>query len=283
MLNKYSFCLLLAVAPALLAQEPVTPPPTPPAAAAAAVTPPVPAATIATMSPDQLRTKLTQDEAKLKDWPALGRYRDADAQLAPPAANEDRVVFMGDSITDNWAKDPATFFPGKPYIGRGIGGQTTPQMVVRFQQDVIALHPKAVIILAGTNDISGNTGVLTDEAIENDYKTMADLAVQNGIRVIFSSILPTCEARTASRPIERILGLNAWLQDYVKAHNFTYVDYYPAMLDDETNELRRSLTGDCLHPNADGFKIMAPLAEEGIRAALAQPQTVKPAHKTAKP
>jgi len=281
MLNKYCLALLLT-APMLFAQTPAAPTPPTPAVAA-----PAPIVTVPvdpkTMDVDQLRTKLKQDETKLQDWPALGRYHDADAQLAPPAANEDRVVFMGDSITDNWAKNPATFFPGKPYIGRGIGGQTTPQMVVRFQQDVIALHPKVVIILAGTNDIAGNTGVMTDEAIENNYMSMADLAVQNGIRVIFTSILPTCEARTASRPIERILGLNAWLQDYVKAHNFIYVDYYPAMLDDETNELRRSLTGDCLHPNADGYKIMAPLAEAGIREALAQPQAAKPAHKAAKP
>jgi len=280
MLTRLSLLFLLFVTPVLKAQQSTTPPAASPAAPVQ-TTPPLPPATIAAMDETQLRTKLASDETKLKDWPALGRYRDANAQLPPPAANENRVVFMGDSITDNWAKDPSNFFPGKPYIGRGISGQTTPQMVVRFYPDVIALHPSAVILLAGTNDISGNTGVLTDDAIENDFMAMADLAVQNGIRVIFSSILPTCEARTASRPIERILGLNAWLQSYAEAHHFTYVDYYPAMLDDETNELRRSLTGDCLHPNAAGYAIMAPLAEAGIRAALAQPKPKPAAHKPA--
>jgi len=262
MLLKLSLTLMAAASMTALAQQPTisVPPSTP-----AAISP-------KDMNVDQLRVLAERDELRLKDWAALLRYRNANAQLPAPAANEDRVVFMGDSITDNWTKDAATFFPGKSYIGRGIGGQITQQMLLRFWPDVIALHPKVVIILAGTNDISGHAGVLTDEAIEANIMAMGDLANQHGIRVVLSSILPTCEARTESRPIERILVLNDWLHTYAEAHHFIYVDYYPAMLDDETNELRRSLTEDCLHPNAQGYKIMAPLAEAGIRAALAQAQ-----------
>lgn len=263
---KLSVLFLLATSPLLQSQQNAPAQPATPAATTPAIS-----SGIAAMSPDELRVQLTKDEARLKDWPALSRYRDANAKLLPPSPTENRIVFMGDSITDNWAKRPASFFPGKNYIGRGIGGQTTPQLLIRFRPDVIALHPKVVVLLAGTNDIAGNTSPSTDEDIENNIASMGDLALQNGIRLVISSILPTCEKQLAHRPIERILLLNDWLKSYAAAHHFTYLDYYPAMLDNETNELRRGLTADCLHPNAEGYKIMVPLAEDAVKASLAQP------------
>src|SRR3954469_734906 len=142
----------------------------------------------------EVKTQLARDESRLKDWPALGRYRDANAKVAPPAKGENRVVFMGDSITDGW-DDPryGGFFPGKPYVARGISGQTTPQMLIRFRPDVIALKPKVVVILAGTNDIAGNTGPETLEEIEGNLESMAQLAKVNNISVVLSSVMPVCD------------------------------------------------------------------------------------------
>jgi lysophospholipase L1-like esterase len=205
------------------------------------------------------------------DFGQLSRYRDANAALRPPAPGEDRVVFFGDSITDMWHL--AESFPGKPYINRGIGGQTTPQMLVRFRQDVIKLNPKVVVILAGTNDIAGNTGPMLTEDIEANFSTMAELARVHGIRVVFSSILPVhnytpkSQELFASRPQERILELNNWLKDYCRANGVLYLDYFTSMVDDK-GMLKRELADDGLHPNADGFKIMAPLAEAAIEKAL---------------
>lgn len=274
MILKASLLLLFTAAPVLQAQQAVPPavPATPPVVTAPATTPaPAAVSDPAAIAADQLRAQLARDENRLKDWPALGRYREANAKLSAPASDENRVVFMGDSITDGWAKHADVFFPGKPYVGRGISGQTTPQMLIRFRPDVIALHPKVVVILAGTNDIAGNTGLTTDTDIENNFASMGDLARQNGIRVVISSITPVCEKQLVRRPTERILAINDWLRSYAAANNFTYLDYYPALLDDETNEFRKSLTGDCLHPNVEGYKVMAPLAEEAIQRALAKP------------
>ncbi len=164
------------------------------------------------------------------DYGQLARYREANAALAPPAAGENRVVFFGDSITDIWKL--AEYFPGKPYINRGIGGQTTPQMLVRFRQDVIDLHPKVVVILAGTNDIAGNTGPMRNEDIEANYASMAELARANGIRVVFSSVLPvhnyTEKSKDffAQRPPARILALNEWLKNYCAENGIVYLDYF---------------------------------------------------------
>src|SRR5580692_11958256 len=160
------------------------------------------------------------------DFGELKRYRDADAALKPPATAENRVVFLGDSITDYWKLED--YFPGKPYLNRGIGGQTTPQMLVRFRQDVIDLHPRAVVILAGTNDIAGNTGPMTPEMTENNWQSMADLAKANGIRVIFASITPSTDFpwRRGLHPAEKIRALNAWLKGYCESHGLTYLDYY---------------------------------------------------------
>jgi lysophospholipase L1-like esterase len=206
------------------------------------------------------------------DFGQLARYRDANAALKPPAPGENRVVFFGDSITDLWKLDE--YFPGKPYLNRGIGGQTTPQMLVRFRQDVVDLHPKVVVILAGTNDIAGNTGPMRLEDIEANYASMAELARANNVRVVFSSVLPVHNYTPQSyglfggRPPEKILELNRWLKNYVAGHpDCFYLDYFSAMVD-EHGLLRRDLAEDGLHPNAAGYKIMVPLAETAIEKAL---------------
>lgn len=205
------------------------------------------------------------------DYGQLARYREADAQLGPPKPGETRVVFFGDSITDIWKLEE--YFPGKPYINRGIGGQTTPQMLVRFRQDVINLQPKVIVILAGTNDIAGNTGPMRNEDIEANYASFAELAKVHGIRVVYSSILPvhnyTDRAKDffAQRPQARILALNEWLKDYCAKNNLVYLDYFSALVDDK-GMLKKGLADDGLHPNAAGFKVMTPLAEAAIQEAL---------------
>ncbi len=204
------------------------------------------------------------------DFGELRRYREADATLAPPAPRENRVVFLGDSITDYWKL--ADYFPGKPYLNRGIDGQTTPQMLVRFRQDVIDLHPKVLVVLAGTNDIAGVTGPARNEDIEANYASMAELARAHSIRVVFASLLPahnyTPEAKEsfALRPRERILALNGWLKDYCARNDLVYLDYFSGLVDDK-GMLRRDLSDDGLHPNAAGYKIMAPLADRAIASA----------------
>ena len=209
----------------------------------------------------------------MNDFGELSRYREANAKLAEPAAGEKRVVFLGDSITDGWHLEEN--FPGKPYVNRGIGGQTTPQMLVRFRQDVVDLQPKVVVILAGTNDIAGNTGPMDLGDIEANYATLAELARSHGIRVVFSSVLPvnnyTPESQEffSQRPPEKILALNEWLRTYSAAHGCVYLDYFHAMVD-EKGLLKRELAGDGLHPNKDGYRIMAPLADKAIADALAK-------------
>ncbi|MDX6496776.1 MAG: hypothetical protein QOG23_36 [Blastocatellia bacterium] len=223
-------------------------------------------------------TRATRAETKLKDWPALARYHEANSKTAAPSSNEARVVFMGDSITDSWqSPNYGGFFPGKPYVDRGIGGQTTPQMLIRFRPDVIALQPKVVVILAGTNDIAGNTGPMTLPAIEDNLISMFDLAQANGIRVVFASLLPISDyekakdgqpiIRSKQRPPEQITALNAWMKTYAAAHGSIYLDYFSAMADDK-GFLKEELTEDGLHPNRKGYDIMAPLAEQAIAASL---------------
>jgi acyl-CoA thioesterase I len=207
------------------------------------------------------------------DFGQLARYREANASLLAPAASESRVVFFGDSITDIWKL--ADYFPSKPYVNRGIGGQTTPQMLVRFREDVIDLKPKVVVILAGTNDIAGNTGPMTLSQIEANYSTIAELARIHGIRVVYASVLPvndyTPRAQDffAQRSPDKILELNRWLKAYCAANGCIYLDYFSAMVDDK-GMLKKDLTEDGLHPNAAGYKIMAPLAEAAIENALGQ-------------
>ena len=205
------------------------------------------------------------------DYGQLARYHEANGKLSAPAADENRVVFFGDSITDGWHVDE--YFPGKAYINRGIGGQTTPQMLVRFRQDVIDLHPKVVVILAGTNDIAGNTGPMRLEDVEADYASLTELAHASHIRVVFSSVLPVHNYTErskdffAQRSPEKILALNRWLKDYCAALGCTYLDYFSALVDDK-GLMKKDLADDGLHPNAAGYKIMAPLAEVAIAKAL---------------
>ncbi len=206
------------------------------------------------------------------DFGELRRYREADAALAQRAAEENRVVFVGDSITDYW--NLADYFPGKPYVNRGIDGQTTPQMLLRFRQDVIDLHPKVLVVLAGTNDVAGVTGRTRDVEIEVNYASMAELAKAHNIHPVFSSLLPvynyTAEAKEsfALRPAGRILVLNHWLQDYCAKNGFVYLDYFRALVDDH-GMMKRALSDDGLHPNPAGYRVMAPLAEKAIALALA--------------
>jgi lysophospholipase L1-like esterase len=205
------------------------------------------------------------------DFGQLSRYREANASLPAPAPNESRVVFFGDSITDIWKL--SEYFPSKPYINRGIGGQTTPQMLVRFHEDVIDLKPKVVVVLAGTNDIAGNTGPMSLQDIEANYTTLAELARLHGIRIVFASVLPvhnyTPQAQDffAQRPSEKILELNRWLKAYCTANGYVYLNYFSAMVD-EKGMLKKDLSDDGLHPNAAGYKVMAPLAEAAIEKAL---------------
>ena len=226
----------------------------------------------------ELKTQLDRAESRLRDWPQLGRYREANSSLAPPAKDEARVVFMGDSITDLWDDQGyGGFFPGKPYVNRGISGQTTPQMLLRFRQDVLALRPRAVVILAGTNDIAGNTGPMTAADIQNNLASMAELARAGGVRVVLASLLPVSDyerrrdgtplVQTARRPPAQIVALNDWMRRYAAEHNHTYLDYYSAMVD-ARGMLKDELSDDGLHANAGGYAVMGPLAEAAIRAAL---------------
>jgi lysophospholipase L1-like esterase len=211
---------------------------------------------------------------QLQDWNQLGRYYADNQRLLqlPPEAG--RVVFLGDSITDGWKLGQS--FPGKPYVNRGISGQTTPQMLIRFRPDVIALQPKLVVILAGTNDLAGNTGAMTIESIEDNLVAMADLAKANSIKVVFASLLPVSDyeqrdgkpiIQTARRPPEKIKALNEWMKTYAANNKLIYLDYYSAMID-EKGFLRDELSDDGLHPNTKGYEIMAPLAESAIARAL---------------
>jgi lysophospholipase L1-like esterase len=203
------------------------------------------------------------------DWASLARYREHNARLGPPQPGERRVVFYGNSITDAWAAKFDAMFPGKPYVGRGISGQTTPQMLVRFRQDVTALDPAVVVILAGTNDIAGNTGPSTQAMIEDNLIAMTELAKANGIRVVLSSILPVFDYRwrPGLEPAPKIIALNTWMRDYAAANDVVYLDYHSAMAD-ERGGLPPRLSGDGVHPNEAGYRVMAPLAERAIAEAL---------------
>jgi acyl-CoA thioesterase-1 len=203
------------------------------------------------------------------DWAALARYQSANAQLGPPKAGERRVVFMGNSITQGWAPLFDSLFPGKPYVGRGISGQTTPQMLVRFRQDVIALKPQVVVILGGTNDIAGNTGPSTLEMIEDNLASMTELAKTNGIRVVLVSVLPAADYpwKRGIEPAPKIIALNAWLKQYAASAGAVYLDLHSAM-DDGHGGMRPELSGDGVHPNAVGYALMARLTAPAIEQAL---------------
>ena len=210
------------------------------------------------------------DQQLLTDFPWLARFKEADEKLGPPAAGEKRVVFMGDSITEGWHFDkPNGVFATKPYVNRGISGQTTPQMVLRFHQDVINLKAKVVVILAGTNDIAGNTGPMTPEDTENNIAAMAEMAAQNHIAVVLCSILPAYDYpwQPGLAPAPKIDALNSWIQNYAAQHKYVYVDYHSAMKD-ARDGLPANLSKDGVHPTEAGYDMMALLVEAGIARAL---------------
>lgn len=213
--------------------------------------------------------KKKQEENFHSDWPNLNRFAEANKKLAAPKTGEKRVVFMGNSITEGWGNIDSAWFAGKPYVNRGISGQTTPQMLLRFRQDVIDLKPSVVVILAGTNDIAGNTGPATLEQIAGNIISMANLAAANKIKVVISSVLPVIDYpwKPGLEPAGKIVQLNSMLKKYAAEHGHIYLDYHKAMAD-EHNGLRAGLGDDGVHPNMAGYKIMEPLAEKAIAEAL---------------
>ncbi|MBT8178951.1 MAG: SGNH/GDSL hydrolase family protein [Eudoraea sp.] len=203
-----------------------------------------------------------------QDWPQLSHFKTANAQLGAPAKGEQRVVFMGNSITIGWLSHYPEYFEGKPYINRGIGGQTTPQMLLRFRQDVINLKPAVVVILAGTNDIAGNTGPMTLDQIMDNLRSMTQLAKANGIAVVLASVLPAYDYpwRPGLKPHQKIPELNARIAHYARKENIVFLDYFSAMTDGN-NGLKKSLGYDGVHPNQKGYEVMAPLTEKAISEA----------------
>ncbi|MGA2754044.1 MAG: SGNH/GDSL hydrolase family protein [Terracidiphilus sp.] len=262
-----ALAVFLAVAP-LKAQAPATPPQAQaPAAQPAPAAAPAPAAQTSPSGHPNNAYWTDHDRQLLVDFGGLERFKEANAILTAPKPGENRVVFMGDSITQGWKLDES--FPGKPYINRGIGGQTSPQMVVRFRQDVIDLKPKVVVILAGINDIAGNTGPMTLELTEGNIASMAELATANGIRVVLCSVLPAFDFTWAPglTPAPKVMELNAWIRQYAAEKHHVYVDYYSAMKD-ERDGLPATLSADGVHPLPAGYAIMTPLAGAGIEKAL---------------
>jgi lysophospholipase L1-like esterase len=219
------------------------------------------------LSPDDI----ARMQRLLQDWPELGRYKNWNATLPLPAAGEKRIVFLGDSITDFWSQRSKDFFANKTYVDRGISGQTAPQMLLRFRQDVINLRASVVVILAGTNDLGGVNGPETIPEIEGYLASMAELAHANNIKVVLCSILPVndyAKPRTSSRRAADMTQINSWMKELCVRTGCTYVDYYSHMLDDR-GVLSKDLSVDGLHPNEAGYAIMQPLVVRGIKEALA--------------
>lgn len=266
-MKKFVPLLLSALSSVAIAQSSVASP-----AAEDTLTPVKPTeltAPIEALTPVQI--KKMQD--KLRDWPALNRYRAENATLAAPAPGETRVVFLGDSITDAWGRHHGKFFPGKPYINRGISGQTTPQMLVRFQQDVVALKPAVVVILAGTNDVAENTGPEPLSAVIDNLRSMVEIARVNRIRVVISSVLPATRFNwhQGIEPAEKIKELNHMIESFVAAEHLVYLNYYPALVND-VGGMKKELSNDgYVHPNDAGYAVMEPLAERAITEAMRHP------------
>jgi lysophospholipase L1-like esterase len=208
-------------------------------------------------------------QLQAQDWPNLSKYQDQNVALKPTAAGQQRIVFMGDSITEFWSTTDSDYFTGKAYVNRGISGQTTPQMLIRFRADVIALQPAAVLILAGINDIAGNTGPATLNMIENNIISMVELAQANQIKVILCSVLPAFDFpwKPNQNPAEKVVALNEMIKNYADANGILYLDYFSAM-NDERNGLKAAYSGDGVHPNKLGYQVMAPLAEKAIAEVL---------------
>lgn len=218
---------------------------------------------------DELLDEIFTLRRQLNDWAGLTVYGSDNAELKPPAPGENRVVFIGDEITEHWGKGSAKFFPGKPYLNRGIAMHTTPQMLVRFRQDVIALKPKVVVIQAGSNDLAGAAGPITESMAAENFMSMAELAKANGIKVVLASVTPVCDCYrnlSARRPAGKILGLNSWLKEYAAKSGAVYLDYYSALVSGRA--MSKELTNDGLIPNDAGYERMAGLAEKAIAEAL---------------
>ncbi len=213
--------------------------------------------------------KKAEEERFHNDWANLVRFRDDNIKIGLPAAGEKRVVFMGNSITEGWSRIDSGFFSGKPYVNRGISGQTTPQMLIRFRPDAINLKPAVIVILAGINDIAGNTGTSTLEMIEDNLASMVDLAKANGIPVVLSSVLPAFDFpwHPGMQPAEKVVQLNLWIKNYAELYGCVYLDYFTPMAD-ERHGLKAQLTYDGVHPNLAGYKVMDPLVESAIQKAL---------------
>jgi len=214
-------------------------------------------------TPEQIDQALEAYRRILLDWGSTTRYVSENSELRPQAG---RVVFLGDEITENWGPE---FFSGKPYLNRGIIRQTTPQMLVRFRQDVIALQPAVVVIQAGTNDLASVMGPSTEGTMAEHFMSMVELAQHHGIRVVLASVTPVCDCftkLTSRRPAGKIISLNGWLKDYAKTVGAVYLDYYGALV--EGRAMKKDYTVDGLIPNAAGYARMAPLAEKAIAEAL---------------
>lgn len=222
---------------------------------------------------ERIRTLEREVEAarhRLMDWAGLNRYGSEDTEVPAPKPGENRVVFLGDDITEKWE---GPFVPGKPYFNRGIERQTTPQMLIRFQQDVVALHPKVVVIAGGSNDLAGLTGPATESTVGQNLTSMTELAKVNGIGVVLASVTPVCDCytnQTARRPQGKIIGLNGWIKRYAAKSGAVYLDYYSALANGR--DFKKELTGDGLHPNEAGYQVMAGLAESAISQALGKEQ-----------
>ncbi len=206
-----------------------------------------------------------------QDWPNLKRYQEENAALEISSSDQHRIVFMGNSITEGWLRERPEFFENKPYVNRGIDGQTTPQMLLRFRQDVINLKPSVVVILAGINDIAENTGPSTIQMIVDNIVSMAELAKTNNIKVILCSVLPAYDFywKKGLEPAKKVTQLNAQLKAYATQNNIVYVDYFTPMAN-ESNGLKEELGSDGIHPNVTGYLVMEPLVEEAIAKALNQ-------------
>jgi lysophospholipase L1-like esterase len=213
--------------------------------------------------------KKAEEERFHNDWANLARFRDENIKIGLPASGEKRVVFMGNSITEGWSRLDSGFFSGKPYINRGISGQTTPQMLLRFRPDAINLKPAVIVILAGINDIAGNTGPSTPEMIEDNLASMVELAKVHGVSVVLSSVLPAYDFpwRPGMQPAEKVVQLNIWIKKFAENNGCVYLDYFSPMAD-ERHGLKAELTVDGVHPNLAGYKVMEPLAESAILKAL---------------
>jgi lysophospholipase L1-like esterase len=228
----------------------------------------VPLAGPGTVAEPRVARVRAADEARRNDWADLGRYRVVNTRLAPPKTGERRVVFFGNSIIEAWTTYFSQLFPARPYIGRGISGQTTPQMLVRFRQDVVALHPAVVVVLAGTNDIAGNTGPSSLTMIEDNLASMTEIARANGIRVVLCSVLPVYDYpwKPGLEPAPTIVALNDWMRRYAASVGAVYVDFHSAM-QDARGGLPPELATDGVHPTLAGYRIMATLVQQGIDEA----------------